>query len=180
MCDVNGPFKLCTCDSNVYRTKPHWVLHRFIQNKEEIFVVGQFKFPDPFETISIRSLKRRLNSVNVFDFEYEPQEGDFLELFFASEIDEDEISSDYELEFSRGKWKLLEPFEIYQYKHSLSHRGEIMGPKSELSIAHEQFRENAMEKQLDEFDIYKSYPFIPKILNTKKGLIDFFNKSIKK
>lgn len=180
MCDVNGPFKLCTCNSDVDKSKPHWILHRHIQSKEVLRAVGLFNFPDPFETISIRSLKRRLNSINVFDFEYEPQEGDFLELFFAPEIDEDEVLPEYELEFFKGKWKLVEPFEFHRYKHSLTHRGEIMGPKSELAITYEQFREKATEKQLEEFENYKNYPFIPKILNTKKGLIEFLNNSIKK
>lgn len=178
MCDVNGPFKLCTCDASVDKTKPHWILHRYIQSKEVLLGVGQFNFPDPFETISIRSLKRRLNSINVFDFEYEPQEGDFLELYFAPEIDEEEILPDYEIEFSKGKWKLLEPFEFHRYKHSLTHRGEIRGPNSELTVAHEEFRGKASKKQIEEFDNYKYYPYIPKILNTKKGLIEFFKKSV--
>jgi hypothetical protein len=44
-------------------------------------MMGEFSTPDPYTVISERSLKRRLNSVNVFDFDYEPKEGDFLELF---------------------------------------------------------------------------------------------------
>ena len=28
MCDLNGPFKLCTCSSEIDRSKPHWVLYR--------------------------------------------------------------------------------------------------------------------------------------------------------
>ena len=78
MCDVNGPFKLCTCGTNVDRTKPHWILHRYIQSKEEYKMMGDFRTPDPYHQISTRSLKRRLNSVNVFDFDYVPVEGDYL------------------------------------------------------------------------------------------------------
>ena len=116
MCDINGPFKLCTCDTSVDRTKPHWILHRFIESRLEYHLVGQFSHPDPYEKISIRSLKRRLNSVNVFDFEYVPQEGDYLELFMVSEFDEKSMSPDYELEYTKGKWRLLEYFESIEYK----------------------------------------------------------------
>lgn len=77
MCDVNGPFKLCTCDSDLDRKKPHWILHRFIQSREVINVMGLFYQPEPYVIISLRSLKRRLNSINVFDFDYIPQDGDF-------------------------------------------------------------------------------------------------------
>ena len=81
MCDINGPFHLCTCESAVDRLKPHWVLHRQLQSREKIEIMGMFSEPDPYTTISERSLQRRLNSVNVFDFDYKPEEGDYLELF---------------------------------------------------------------------------------------------------
>ena len=67
MCDVNGPFKLCTCDSDLDLKKPHWILHRFIKTREVINVMGLFYQPEPYVKISLRSLKRRLNSINVFD-----------------------------------------------------------------------------------------------------------------
>ncbi len=188
MCDVNGPFKLCTCGTNVDRTKPHWILHRYIQSKEEYKVMGEFRTPNPYHQISTRSLKRRLNSINVFDFEYEPIEGDYLELYLSPEIDcyvddEDEendveFDPDYILEFKKGKWVLLEPWVSNLYQHSLTHRGEIIGPKTDLTIAYEGFKENATSIQLSDFEFENIYPFISPLLRTKNGLIDFFKKSI--
>ena len=26
MCDLNGPFRLCTCSDDIDYTKPHWIL----------------------------------------------------------------------------------------------------------------------------------------------------------
>ena len=52
MCDVNGPFKLCTCDSDLDRRKPHWILHHFIQSREVYNIMGQFRQLDPYKIIS--------------------------------------------------------------------------------------------------------------------------------
>ena len=103
-----------------------------------------FSEPDPYTTISERSLQRRLNSVNVFDFDYKPEEGDYLELFLNPTIEYDEDGEAYDdeyypeftLEFRKGRWHLLEPFEKYIYEHKQSQSGEIIGPKSELTIAY--------------------------------------------
>jgi hypothetical protein len=145
-------------------------------------MMGDFRTPDPYHQISTRSLKRRLNSVNVFDFEYVPVDGDYLELFLSPEIDyyvDDVVfDPDYILEFKKGKWVLLEPWVSNLYQHSLTHIGEIMGPKTELTIAYEGFKENATSKQLSDFEYENIYPFISPLLRTKKGLIEFFKKSI--
>jgi hypothetical protein len=63
MCDLTGPFKLCTCEFSVDESKPHWVLYRYLQNKEEIQIMGLYNQPDPYTTISQRSLQRRMNSI---------------------------------------------------------------------------------------------------------------------
>jgi hypothetical protein len=152
-------------------------------------MMGDFRTPNPYQQISTRSLKRRLNSVNVFDFEYVPDEGDYLELFLSPEIDyyvdeedgEDydvELDPDYILEFKKGKWALLEPWVSNLYQHSLSQGGEIMGPKTDLTIAYEGFKENATSEQLSNFEFENIIPFISPLLRTKKDLIEFFKKSI--
>ena len=42
MCDVNGPFKLCTCPEKIDKKKPYWVLK---SNREDVIdnmVLGRF------------------------------------------------------------------------------------------------------------------------------------------
>ena len=175
MCDINGPFKLCTCESDVDRTKPHWVLHRFIQSKEEFQVMGLFSILDSYDLVSLQSLKRRLNTVKVFDFEYEPMEGDLLELYLEPEWEEwFELRPNFELEFTKGKWRLLEDFESNEYKHSMTQMGEMKGPKTELTIAYEHFMATASKVKLQEFEFDSMFQRIKPALRTKKGLLAYF------
>ena len=182
MCDINGPFHLCTCESAVDRSKPHWVLHRQLQSREKIEIMGMFSEPDPYTTISERSLQRRLNSVNVFDFDYKPEEGDYLELFLNPTIEYDEDGEAYDdeyypeftLEFRKGRWHLLDTFESYYYTHKKTQSGEIIGPKSELTIAFEQFKKNASEQQVHNFRYFSNQHIDPSVKRTKMGLIAYF------
>lgn len=175
MCDINGPFKLCTCESDVDRTKPHWVLHRFIQSKEEFQVMGLFSSLDSYDLVSLQSLKRRLNTVKVFDFEYEPMEGDYLELYLEPEWEEGfELRPNFELEFTKGKWRLLEDFESNEYKHSMTQMGEMKGPKTELTIAYEHFMATASKEKLQEFEFDSMFQRIKPAIRSKKGLMAYF------
>jgi hypothetical protein len=158
------------------------VLHRYLQNKEEIQIMGLYNQPDPYTTISERSLQRRMNSVNVFDFEYSPEEGDYIELFLNPTIEydedgeayDDEFYPDYTLEFRKARWHLLVTFEKYIFEHKQVQSGEIRGSKSELTIAFEHFKNNITEDQFHKFQYFSSYYIDPIVKRTKKGLIDFF------
>ena len=180
MCDVNGPFKLCSCGSKVDKQKPYWILHRYLQTKEEYQLLGQFYLPNPYDKISYRSLQRRLNSVNVFDFEYDPQEGDYLELYITPNQDGEEIEfPDFRLEFKKGKWKLLEEFESNEYNHSAKHVGVIEGPVTGLTAAYEHFRMTPRGRDWDHFNFYTIEPILSYNLKTKKGLLDYLKKQTK-
>ncbi len=105
MCDLNGPFTLCTCSEKIDKTSPHWILESNRIEGEEVLVVGLFSQPNPiFTPIFKRNIIRRLNSKgSVFDFNYEPNEKDLLKL--VGTFDE------YYLEFYCGKWNWLENFD---------------------------------------------------------------------
>jgi hypothetical protein len=141
-------------------------------------MMGEFSTPDPYTVISERSLQRRLNTVNVFDFAYEPEEGDFLELFLNPEIEDDEedFYPDYIVEFRKAKWRLLDTFESYRFTHKKTQSGEILGPKSELTIAYEKFKLNASENQLHEFHYFSNLQVDLSAKRTKKGLIAYLKK----
>ena len=82
MCDLNGPFRLCTCSDNVDYTKPHWILRMNSINDdvETMVTIGMMTPINLIDKIERRKILRRLNTVNVFDFEYTPSENDQLEL----------------------------------------------------------------------------------------------------
>jgi hypothetical protein len=69
MCNINGPFKLCTCAEKVDRTKPHWILHRYLQSKEIDpdygfeFRKGKWKMLEPFERYSYSHSLRHFGKI---------------------------------------------------------------------------------------------------------------------
>ena len=129
MCDVNGPFKLCTCSEKINKKKPYWVLKSNRKDEEETVVLGMFSQPNPLFTPIVRkNILRRLNSVkSIFDFEYSPHERDLLKL--CGKYDE------YYCEFINGKWVWLENFDFFGKKDNKfknKSKGYIEGSKSKL------------------------------------------------
>lgn len=129
MCDVNGPFKLCSCSEKIDKKKPYWVLRTNKIDGDEHYVLGMFSQPNIlFTPIVRRNILRRLNYIkSVFDFDYTPQENDLLKL--CGEYDE------YYLVYESGKWRWLENFQ-YEGKRSgkfkSKKRGYIEGKQSNL------------------------------------------------
>lgn len=83
MCDATE-FKLCTCGGKkLSKKKIDWVL---IQKGESIppeQIRGMFSAPPELtlhQTTIQAVIENKLNESNCFDFDYEPQEGDFLEV----------------------------------------------------------------------------------------------------
>ena len=129
MCDVNGPFKLCTCSEKIDKKKPYWVLKSNRKDEEETVVLGMFSQPNSvFTPIVRKNILRRLNSVkSIFDFEYSPHERDLLKL--CGEYDK------YYCEYINGKWGWLENFDFSGKKKSKfknKSKGYIEGSKSKL------------------------------------------------
>jgi len=129
MCDVNGPFKLCTCSEKIDKNKPYWVLKSNREDNPDTMIVGLFSQPNVlFTPIIRRNILSRLNSVkSIFDFKYTPQEFDLLKL--SGEYD------DYYCEYSNGKWRWLEVFEyvgIEDCKFKYKTKGYIEGSQSKL------------------------------------------------
>lgn len=173
MCDLNGPFKLCTCEVEVDRSKPHWILHQFLENKVECFLVGEFSNPNLYDQFVGKKIIQRLHSQQLFDFDYHPQEGDFLELFSKIKpTDQDVNEPDYRIEFRDGKWTIIEPFEIPTFNHQVSIEGEIQGPLTPLTKAYQEFLTLAREETLEEFDQHFSYVIKPH----QRNLLYFFNQ----
>ena len=78
MCDLNGPFRLCTCSSDIDYSKPHWILKmNNINDGEDMMVtIGMMIPSNLIDKIERRKILRRLNTIKVFDFEYTPNEND--------------------------------------------------------------------------------------------------------
>ena len=135
MCDLNGPFRLCTCRSEIDYTKPHWILRmNSVNNGEEIMVtIGMMIPPNLINKIERRKVLRRLNTVNVFDFEYSPSENDQLEL----NLEEDD---GYTFNFKKGKWVFEEWYgEHQEFEYKNQKEGIIESLPSKLKKVYTQY-----------------------------------------
>ena len=135
MCDLNGPFRLCTCSSEIDYTKPHWILRiNSVNNGEEIMVtIGMMIPPNLINKIERRKILRRLNTVNVFDFDYSPSENDQLEL----NLEEDD---GYTFNFKKGKWVFEEWYgEHQEFEYKNQKEGIIESLPSQLKEVYNQY-----------------------------------------
>ena len=135
MCDLNGPFRLCTCSSEIDYTKPHWILRiNSVNNGEEIMVtIGMMIPPNLINKIERRKILRRLNTVNVFDFDYSPSENDQLEL----NLEEDD---GYTFNFKKGKWVFEEWYgEHQEFEYKNQKEGIIESLPSKLKKVYKQY-----------------------------------------
>ena len=103
MCSANGPFKLCTCNQQIDRSNPYWLLRQNRKpGREYLTKLGQcypafyFKDKQPPEELILD----QLNSNSVFDFDYKPKNGDILELYFPPR-------DFFVFKFKSGSWKKL-------------------------------------------------------------------------
>ena len=179
MCDLNGPFKLCTCKSPINRRKPHWILHRtLIQKNDEYVIMGMLIIPNLFELYLAKNLKKRLNSTNVFDFDYKAQEGDCLELFSEeiseADFDPEDLEASHRFEFRKGKWQAIEPFDATIYEHQNELSGSIMGPKTELTQAYEKFLQESSPTRIIDFNHLSYFNTHPNSRISQKILMDLF------
>jgi len=135
MCDLNGPFHLCTCSSEIDYTKPHWIIRmNSVNNGEEIMVtIGIMMPPNLINKIERRKILRRLNTVNVFDFEYSPSENDQLEL----NLEDDD---GYTFNFKKGKWVFEEWYgEHQEFEYKNQKEGIIESLPSKLKEVYNQY-----------------------------------------
>ena len=184
MCDLNGPFKLCSCDNDVNYSKPHWVLHRnaIVDNPiKEIagvdigggleITVGIVSNPNMVNMLDIiqeRNILRRLNTINVFDFEYHPNENDEL---FIHEDEDDFI----EFVFKKGKWRKVDHFgPLNFFMFEKESKGIIESQNSKLK---EVYKKYLSVLNMEEMDITFCHRTSKKI--SEKVLIQLMESRIK-
>ena len=137
MCDLNGPFRLCTCSGDIDYSKPHWILRMNNTNEGEDMMVhiGMMIPSNLIDKIERRKILRRLNTINVFDFDYNPNENDQLELNFQED-------DGFKFTFRKGKWVMEEWYGEHPIiEHQTSKEGVIDSPPSELKEVYTRYLE---------------------------------------
>ncbi|MET7028702.1 hypothetical protein [Sediminicola luteus] len=82
MCKISDEIKLCACATNIESLNNMWVLKNYLDPPKIIF--GEF-YPSHFlqneqEILNRQLFLAKLNSKNLFDFEYTPIDNDQLEI----------------------------------------------------------------------------------------------------
>ena len=145
MCDFNGPFRLCTCSADIDYTKPHWVLRMNSTNdsEETMVTIGIMMPLNLINKIERRKILRRLNTVNVFDFEYAPSENDQLELNYGED-------DGYTFNFKKGKWTLEEWYGEYsEFEYNNQKEGVIDSIPSPLKKVYKRYLIVLDEEEMD-------------------------------
>lgn len=112
MCSSDS-LKFCTCSSGpVDKTKPYWVLYSSNRGDDRLDVrVGTITIPWISDTFSYEdfsnSLIDKLKSSSLFDFDYQPKEGDIISIHLTT-AGKIKINLRYE----SGEWEDL----IYGYE----------------------------------------------------------------
>jgi len=170
MCDLNGPFKLCTCSSEIDYSKPHWILKTNpVKNEEFLDIIeGMMIPPNLIDKIERRKVLRRLNTVNVFDFEYAPSENDQLELNYGED-------DGYTFNFKKGKWTLEEWYGEYsEFEYNNQKEGVIESENSELKEVYKRYLNVIEEGEMDIVQCgWSNYRM------SEKSLIDFMERRIR-
>lgn len=171
MCDLNGPFKLCACSEEVDYSRPHWMLQSDAKGKGfKVIKIGLMSSKvNLFLEVRDRKIESRLNSINVFDFDYKPKENDQLTLF---QNEDDGV----ELCFNNGKWRIVESLgDFIHYEYCNLQFGKIESKLSELTRVYEEYH---LKRKKEEPDVTVSYiSGINKI--TEKQLIKLMKAKIK-
>ena len=170
MCDLNGPFRLCSCSEDIDYSKPHWILRmNNINDGEEMMVtIGMMTPINLIDKIERRKILRRLNTINVFDFEYTPKDNDQLELNFQ-EYD------GYKFTFKNGKWKIEEWYGEHPiFEHQNTKEGVIDSLPSKLKEVYKRYLDIIEEGEMNivQWGWTKNW-------NSEKKLIELLEKRIK-
>ena len=170
MCDLNGPFRLCTCSDDVDYTKPHWILRMNSINDdvETMVTIGIITPINLIDKIERRKILRRLNTVNVFDFEYAPSENDQLELNLVDD-------NGYTFNFKKGKWVFEEWYgEHQEFEYKNQKEGIIESLPSKLKKVYKRYLNVLNEGEMDIVDCgWSNYRM------SEKSLIDYMERRIR-
>ena len=170
MCDLNGPFRLCSCSEDIDYSKPHWILRmNNINDGEEMMVtIGMMTPINLIDKIERRKILRRLNTINVFDFEYNPKDNDQLQLNFQ-EYD------GYKFTFKNGKWKIEEWYGEHPiFEHQNTKEGVIDSLPSKLKEVYKRYLDIIEEGEMNivQWGWTKNW-------TSEKKLIELLKKRIK-
>lgn len=101
MCEISNEIKFCTCLSGNYNDLENsWII---IRRKANMYKVGQTVFNESglkIKETEIKSIENKLNSQNMFDFEFIPKDEDLLKIKLVYQ----NKCSEYYFKYLNDKW----------------------------------------------------------------------------
>lgn len=128
MCRVSEQLQLCSCNQSEISKTHFWVLHRFIEGKDE-FNLGVCVPPayidEELDMLNEQTLLQMLNARNVFDCNIKLKEKDMLQLSFRIASQDDSLVS-YGFIYENGKWS-PKPYQVFNWMshHETYYFGKI-------------------------------------------------------
>lgn len=116
-------FKLCTCEK-VKLNQSYWTLKRFIDSDWMTLEAGRCFYPDYQDNDKdfIENIEILLNSKNCFDNDFNPENGDILNLNFYQKYGS---IFKVEFEFINDKWQHSISISEHLNNHRIVFRGMI-------------------------------------------------------
>jgi hypothetical protein len=138
------------------------------EEKDMMVRIGMMMPLNLINKIERRKILGRLNTVNVFDFEYAPSENDQLELNLEEE-------DGYIFNFKKGKWVFEEWYgEHQEFGHKDQKEGVIDSLPSKLKEVYKRYLNVLNEGEMDIVDCgWSNYRM------SEKSLIDFMERRIR-
>jgi hypothetical protein len=113
------------------------------EEKDMMVRIGMMMPLNLINKIERRKILRRLNTVNVFDFEYAPSENDQLELNYGED-------DGYTFNFKKGKWTLEEWYGEYsEFEYNNQKEGVIDSIPSPLKKVYKRYLIVLDEEEMD-------------------------------
>lgn len=123
MCLIEQGFKLCTCKEKKDNTEAAaiWRLSSYIGLHEPFSVVGEelFYFFTDDEEQNKDYVVHQLNSRNCFDFDFTPNEGDYLEI-----TDAKNLARKYQFIFRNKKWT-IDGYDHFTHQTKMYNWGKV-------------------------------------------------------
>lgn len=103
MCSISDKIKFCTCENSEINEKDnYWILNRS-SNGNIVNIIGDVLIPYMMDKIKYNETKKflskRLSDSDVFDFEIDFKENDYLEIILK------QFPNPFIFSFSNNKWQ---------------------------------------------------------------------------
>ncbi|WP_420572351.1 hypothetical protein [Kordia sp.] len=135
MCQVSQTIKFCSCSDKLAEATKHVKSIYYIWKIERVVGINDFAMdgllmedPKQLDELSADAILKELNSKNLFDFDYKPQDNDSLEIKRVNPKKKHHkkklIGSHLNFYYLIDKWHIGYP-DAFTYQHEMYKKGNV-------------------------------------------------------